>query len=42
MDTFKRHIDLEHGVHNKRMFDYDQRFSRLEGKTVSIDVFANL
>ena len=42
MDTFKRHIDLEHGVHNKRMFDYDQRFSRLKCKTVSVDVFVNL
>ena len=42
MGTFKKHIDLEHGVPNKRMFDYDQLISRLKGKTVSIDVFVNL
>ena len=42
MGTFKKHIDLEHGVPNKRMFDYAQLISRLKGKTVSIDVFVNL
>ena len=29
MGTFKRHTDLEHGVHNKYMSDYDQVISRL-------------
>ena len=29
MGTLKRHTDLEHGVHNKCMSDYDQLISRL-------------
>ena len=41
MGAFKRHIDPEHGVHNKIMFDYDQLISRLKGKSVSIDVSVN-
>ena len=41
MGAFKRHIDPEHGVHNKCMFNYDQLISRFEGKSVSIDVSAN-
>ena len=31
MGAFKRHINPEHGVHNKCMFDYDQLISRLRG-----------
>ena len=41
MGGFKRHIDLEHCVHNKCMFDHDQLISHLIGKSVSIDVFVN-
>ena len=41
MGAFKRHIDPEHGVHNKCMFDYDQPISRLKGKSVSIDLSVN-
>ena len=41
MGAFKRHIDPEHGVHNKCMFDSDQLISRLKDKSVSIDVFVN-
>ena len=41
MGAFKRHIDPEHGVHNKCMFDFDQLISRLKGKNVSIDVSVN-
>ena len=41
MGGFKRHIDLEHCVHNKCMFDHDQLISHLKGKSVSIDVFVN-
>ena len=40
-DAFKRHIDPEHGVRHKCMFDYDQLISRLKGKSVSIDVSVN-
>ena len=39
--AFKRHVDSEHGVYNKCMFDYDQLISRLKDKSVSIDVFVN-
>ena len=42
MGAFKRHIDPEHGVHNKCMFDYDQLISRLKGKSVSIDVSVSI
>ena len=41
MGTFKRHIDPEHGVHNKCMFDYDQLISHLKLKSVSIVVSVN-
>ena len=41
MGALRRHIDPEHGVHNKCMFDYDQLISPLKGKSVSIDVFVN-
>ena len=41
MGAFKRHIDSEHGVHDKCMFDHDQLISRLKGKSGSIDVFVN-
>ena len=41
MGAFKRHIDPEHGVHNKCMFGYDQLLSRLKGKNVSIEVSVN-
>ena len=41
MGAFKRHIDPEHDVHNKCMFDYDQLIFRLKGKSVSIDVSVN-
>ena len=41
MGAFKRHIDPEHGVHNKCMFDCDQLISLLKGKNVSIDVSVN-
>ena len=42
MGAFKRHIEPEHGVHNKCMFDCDQLISRLKGKNLSIDVSVNL
>ena len=38
MSAFKRHLDPEHGVHNKYMFDNDQLISRLKSKSVFIDV----
>ena len=41
MGAFNRHMDPEHGVHNKCMFDYDQLISSLKGKSVSIDVSVN-
>ena len=41
MGAFKRHIDPEHGVHNKCMFEYDQHICCLKGKRVSIDVSVN-
>ena len=41
MGAFKRHIDPEHGVHNKCMFGYYQLLSRLKGKNVSIQVSVN-
>ena len=41
MGAFKRHIDPEHGVDNKCVFDYDPLISRLKGKSVSIDVSVN-
>ena len=41
MGAFKRHIDPEHSVHNKCMFDYDQLTSRLKVKIVSSDVSVN-
>ena len=41
MGAFKRHIDPEHGVHNKCMLDYDQLISRLKGRSVSTDVSVN-
>ena len=43
MGAFKRHIDPEHGVHNKCMFEYDQHICIccLQGKSVSIDVSVN-
>ena len=41
MSAFKRHLDPEHGVHNKYMFDNDQLISRLKSKSVSIDVSVN-
>ena len=40
-DAFKRHIDPEHGVHNKCMFDYDQLISRLKSTNISVDVSVN-
>ena len=41
MGAFKRHIDPEHGVHNKCMFEYDQHICCLKSKRVSIDVSVN-
>ena len=34
MAAFKVHGDLEKGVHNKCMFDYDELLDRLKGKIV--------
>ena len=41
MGAFKRHIDPEHDVHIKCIFDDDQLIFRLTGKSVSIDVSVN-
>ena len=41
MGALRRHIDPEHGDHNKCVFDYDRLISPLKGKSVSIDVFVN-
>ena len=39
MGAFKTHIDPEHGVHSKCMFNYDQLISRFKCKSaLSIDV----
>ena len=41
MGVFKRHVDPEHSVHNKCIFDFDQFTFRLKGKSISIDVSVN-
>ena len=38
MGAFKRHIDPEHDVHNKYMFDYDQLISCLKGRSIDVSV----
>ena len=41
MHAFKRHIDPEHGVHIKCIFDYDQLITCLKRNSVFIDASAN-
>ena len=38
MGAFKRHIDPEHDVHNKYMFNYDQLISYLKGRSIDVSV----